>query len=340
MKPKVLVGLSGGLDSAYCCELLREQGYEPVGVFLRFHALSDPAPALALAKSLGIACHVEDVSEVFRREVIGDFVAAYTAGRTPNPCAVCNRHAKIPGLVRCADQMGIASVATGHYVDLRHGSEGPQIFMAKDKSRDQSYFLWDVKKEHLSRLITPLARVIKKEIPPRYSQMICAGESRELCFAQGGYEDYLREQGIACPPGNFVDSSGRVLGRHGGIHRYTVGQRKGLEIALGQRCYVLAIRPESNEVVLGFEQEAKCRGFAVSHLRFALEEKDLAQRELTVKVRYGARPTPVRVKLLGDRCQAEFLTEQKPVAPGQSAVFYEGERLVFGGVIEEREGNV
>ncbi len=337
MKEKVLVGLSGGLDSAYCCELLREQGYEPVGVFLRFHSLSDPAPALALAKRLKIECAVEDVRDSFERWVIGDFLSSYPKGRTPNPCAVCNRYAKIPGLIACADAEGIRLVATGHYVDLRPGEQGMQIHMAKDKSRDQSYFLWDVPQEYLQRMITPLAQVIKKQIPARCGEMVCAGESRELCFAESGYEEYLRGRGVACPAGEFVDSSGRVLGRHGGIHRYTVGQRKGLEIALGRRCYVLAIQPESNRVVLGFEEEAKCRAFTADRIRFVGEPPFEGERELTVKVRYGACPTPVRVRVEGRRCRGEFLQEQKPVAPGQSAVFYQGERLLFGAVIEDSE---
>jgi tRNA U34 2-thiouridine synthase MnmA/TrmU len=152
-------------------------------------------------------------------------------------------------------------------VDLRPTESGTQIYMAKDKSRDQSYFLWDVEQEALSRMITPLAGVIKKEIPTPWGEMICAGESRELCFAQGGYEEYLRERGVSCPPGDFVDRSGRVLGRHSGIHRYTVGQRKSLDIALGRRCYVLAILPQSNRVVLGFEEEAKCSAFTVDGAR-------------------------------------------------------------------------
>lgn len=338
MKEQVLVGLSGGLDSAYCCELLREQGFDPVGVFLRFHALSDPAPALALARGLGMECTVEDVSEVFEERVIGDFLSSYSQGRTPNPCAVCNRYAKIPGLISCADRRGIRRIATGHYVDLRPTESGTQIYMAKDKSRDQSYFLWDVADEALSRMITPLAGVIKKEIPSRWGAMICAGESRELCFAQGSYEEYLKERGVACPPGDFVDRSGRVLGRHSGIHRYTVGQRKGLDIALGRRCYVLAILPQSNRVVLGFEEEAQCSAFTASRLHFVgggLSSE--GEKELTVKVRYGARPTPVKVRWENGCCRAQFSEAQKPVAPGQSAVFYEGERLVFGGVIEESE---
>ena len=337
MRQKVLVGLSGGVDSAYCCHLLREMGYEPVGAFLRFHSLSDPAPALALAERLGMECVVEDVSEVFEQRVIGDFLSSYPKGRTPNPCAVCNRFAKIPGLIACADALGIEKIATGHYVRLCPTEEGTQIYMAEDKSRDQSYFLWDVPQEALSRMITPLWQVIKKQIPPQYGEMVCAGESRELCFAETGYVEYLRSRGIQCPEGEFVDSSGRVLGRHGGIQRYTVGQRKGLDIALGRRCYVLAIEPENNRVVLGFEEEACCHAFTAKQLRFAGTKPFSEQRELTVKVRYGARPVPVKVHVEGDVCRGEFLLPQKPVAPGQSAVFYEGERLLFGGVIEESE---
>ncbi len=335
MKEKILVGLSGGLDSAYTCRLLQEQGYSCVGAFLRFHALSDPAPALDLARRLGIECVVEDLREEFERFVIGDFLSSYPRGRTPNPCAVCNKRAKLPGLLRCADGLGIEKIATGHYVALSREGEITRVHMAKDRSRDQSYFLWDVPQSVLSRMVAPMAQVIKKEIPSSYQEMICAGESRELCFAQEGYADYLLRRGVPAVPGDFVDQKGKVLGRHNGIFRYTVGQRKGLDIALGQRCYVLRIEPETHRVVLGFEEEAVCRGFVCRNLNFVSQAPFEGERELLVKVRYGARPVKACVKICGDECRAEFEQIQKPVAPGQSAVFYDGDCLVLGGVIEE-----
>ena len=335
MKETVLVGLSGGLDSAYTCRLLQEQGYSCVGAFLQFHSLSDPAPALSLAKGLGIECIVEDLREEFERFVIGDFLFSYPQGRTPNPCAVCNKHAKLPGLIRCADRLGIRSVATGHYVCLESEKERTVVRMAKDRSRDQSYFLWDVPQSVLGRMIAPMAQVVKKEIPSSCRDMVCAGESRELCFAKESYVDYLLGRGISAVPGDFVDSRGKVLGRHKGILRYTVGQRKGLDIALGQRCYVLAIDPKTNRVVLGFEDEAVCGGFSCQGLHFVSEAPFQGERELWVKVRYGARPQKVKVAVENGVCRAEFDCVQRPVAPGQSAVFYDGDRLVMGGVIEE-----
>lgn len=335
MNKKVLVGLSGGLDSAYACRLLQEQGYECVGASLLFHSLSDPAPALALAQRLGISCVVEDQTEAFEEHVIRNFVAEYSRGRTPNPCAVCNKHAKLSGLIACADRLGIEKIATGHYVALSSREGRTELRMAADLSRDQSYFLWDVPQKVFGRMLTPLSKVIKKEIPSSVRSMICAGESRELCFAEGSYVEALLERGISAPAGDFVDTEGRVLGRHSGIFRYTVGQRKGLEIALGRRCYVLKIEPESNRVVLGFEEEAECRGFSCGKLNFVSEPPFEGRRELLVKVRYGARPVRVTAEVCGGVCRATFEEAQKPVAPGQSAVFYEDDRLIFGGVIEE-----
>lgn len=336
MSREILVGLSGGLDSLYTCHLLTQQGYRPVGAFLRFHPHSDPAPARALAQCLGIPLHVVDVQERFEQSVLADFVAAYANGRTPNPCAVCNAAAKLPGLAECADGLGIGPIATGHYVQIENTPQRVQLRQAADLSRDQSYFLWNVSQELLGRLVTPMASVIKKQIPQELSQSVGAPESREICFVtQQSYTQWLAQQGLEAVPGDFVDTQGRVLGTHRGVYHYTVGQRKGLEVAAGQRLYVLSIDPKENRVVLGDLEQAQCRGFLARQVNFVSAAPFTGTRTLRVKPRYGSPGITATVTVEPDGFRVEFSQPQRPVAPGQSAVCYDNDTLLFGGVIEK-----
>jgi tRNA-specific 2-thiouridylase len=333
MTKKVLLGMSGGLDSAYSCRLLMEQGYEVVGAFGRFHGLADPESAQRLGRELGIRVEICDYSQVFEKKVIGDLVNSYSAGLTPNPCAMCNKYAKFPSLADAADRLGIELIATGHYARLKKTGERVGVSVAADKSRDQSYFLWKLGQDVLKRLIFPLAEVIKKEIPEDMREKVAAKESRELCFCEGSYVDFLRSRGIGGREGNFIDKEGKVLGRHGGIYRYTVGQRKGLDIALGRRVYVLDIDPSENTVTLGFDEDGYCKGFLCDGLNFVSDAPFEGEDRLLVKVRYGAKPVFVNVKVENGQCRAEFDEPQRLAAPGQSAVFYRGEDLSFGGDI-------
>ncbi|MBE6591181.1 MAG: tRNA 2-thiouridine(34) synthase MnmA [Ruminococcaceae bacterium] len=334
MKEKVLLGMSGGLDSAYSCKLLIDSGYEVVGAFGKFHSMSEPEEALRLGKEMGIRVKICDYSSDFEKTVVADLVSSYLNGRTPNPCAMCNKFAKFPSLIKTADSLGIERIATGHYARLERRNGRMAVLVAADKSRDQSYFLWKLGQDVLNRLIFPLAEVIKKDIPSDMRERVTSKESRELCFCEGSYVDFLSSRGIGGREGDFIDKEGKVLGRHSGIYRYTVGQRKGLDIALGRRAYVLDIDPEKNTVMLGFDEDSFCKGFLCDGLNFVSDAPFEGEDRLFVKVRYGAKAVAARVTVENGQCRAVFDEPQKLAAPGQSAVFYREDSLSFGGDIK------
>ena len=337
MKKKVLVGLSGGIDSTYVCKYLLEKGYEVVGAYLRFHEYADPRDAEAVAQKLGISFFTEDYTLLFSDIVKTNFVQEYARGRTPNPCIICNREVKFRALVEEADKHGCEFVATGHYVNVVKEGENYLLKCGADPRKDQSYVLWNIKREILPRLIMPMGTLeketVKKEVFSGGLLPDTVKESQEICFIpDNDYISYIENIKGEFKPGDFVDSEGNILGRHNGIIRYTIGQRKRLG-AFGRPAFVSAINAENNTVTIGFGDEIMSDKITVDSLNFISCEPFEGEVEFTVKPRYKAPPTPAHVSIRDGVATIEFHTPVRAPAPGQSAVFYDGDTLMFGGFI-------
>ena len=352
---RVLVGMSGGIDSSVVCLMLQEQGYEVVGVTLRtwdvpshFSTPGQEEPdevleARSLARRLGIEHHVADVREEFRQVIVRYFIDEYMRGRTPNPCVLCNPMFKERVLCEWADRTGCACIATGHYCRLVDKDGYRYIVTGDDSTKDQSYFLWKLPQTILRRMIFPLGGMTKADVrtylaEKGFEAKARGGESMEICFIDKDYREFLKEH---CPdiderigPGWFVDSKGLKLGQHKGFAYYTIGQRKGLEIALGKPAYVLKINPAKNTVMLGDAEQLKAEYMLLEDVSIINREELLACPELSVRIRYRSRPIPCRVFPLGNgHLLVRFLAEASAITPGQSAVFYDGNRVLGGGFI-------
>ena len=374
---RILVAMSGGVDSSAVCLLLQEQGYEVVGMTMRVwdlprqfaHAatadgtlpecpqgqVEDAAlepdfilSARSLAERLGIEHHVVDVRAEFRNTVVRYFLDEYEAGRTPNPCVLCNRAFKFRLLAELADRLGCPQMATGHYVQTQEHDGHTYLLMGDDVRKDQSYFLWRVPQEVLGRMRFPLGTVEKPDVRAYLDRRGFAvrarqAESMEVCFVENDYRDFLRQQRPAMAArvdgGNFVDTGGKRLGTHHGVPFYTVGQRKGLGIALGQPAYVLRLNAEKNTIVLGSEADLATHHLLVEHLECVSRDEVLESQELTVRIHYHSQPVACRVRILDDgQCLVTTSQSVSAVSPGQSAVFYIGRRLVGGAIIASQRG--
>lgn len=338
-----LVGISGGLDSTLAAANLLEQGHTVSGAFLRFSDATDPAPARIAAKELGIDLHEIDCEEIFDRTVKDYFAKSYAMGRTPNPCVICNRHVKIALLCDLAEKLGCDKVITGHYADIVKTEDGRfAVKRAADTKKDQSYMLWGLSQEQLALLEFPLKDQNKDDLRQKAeSRNFSAAKSKEsmdICFLpEGNYGEFVESRTGKSTPGNFVDKDGKVLGRHKGIIHYTVGQRKGLGIALGQPAFVSRIDPAANTVTLVFAGDEYADRMTVSELNFQSipETEDFESQELLVKIRYAAPPTPCKVTIEGQSAKVTFPAPVRAITPGQSAVFYDKDgKIAFGGFID------
>lgn len=357
---RILVGISGGIDSSATCIMLQEQGYEVVGVTMRtwdipshFSTPEQEQPdeileAKALAERLGIEHHVADVREEFRNVIVQYFIDEYMKGRTPNPCVMCNPLFKERILCEWADRTGCAQIATGHYCRLEDRKEHRYIVTGDDPTKDQSYFLWKLPQEILKRMVFPLGGMTKTEVraylaEKGFEAKAKGGESMEVCFIDKDYRDFLREH---CPDiderigtGWFVDSKGLKLGQHKGFAYYTIGQRKGLEIALGRPAYVLKINPAKNTVMLGDAEQLKAEYMLVEDINVIDLQELLECPDLSVRIRYRSRPIPCQVILLDEgHLLVKFKAEASAITPGQSAVFYDKGRVLGGGFIAFQQG--
>lgn len=343
----VLVGMSGGIDSTAVCCMLLEQGYRVVGLtFITSDSGEEAArAAVELASGLGIEHHVVDIRESFREKVIEPFVAEYLSGRTPNPCVNCNPLVKFALLEEWADRTGCRNIATGHYVQVKFDDGRYYIVTGDDDRKDQSYFLWRLTQKQLSRVIFPLGGMEKPQVVEYLagkgmSRVAEGGESMEVCFIPGDYRDFMRSHvpGIDSRfgGGSFVDSQGRVLGRHQGFPFYTIGQRKGLGIALGHPAYVIKINAAKNTVMLGKEDELLARYMLVDEPHWT----GGVPADLAVRVRYRSRPVKCSApQPVGDgRWLVRLQDEVSAITPGQSAVFYSGNTVVGGAFIADQRG--
>ena len=360
MKQKVVVGMSGGVDSSAAAWLLKEQGYEVIGVTMQIwqeDALQDSLEgsccgvsavedARRVAQILDIPYYVMNFRRQFRRDVMDYFVAEYLAGRTPNPCIACNRYVKWGSLLEKSLALGADYIATGHYAQvvclpngrwtLKTAAGDPGI------SKDQTYALVGLTQEQLSRTLMPVGAytkdVIRKMAQDAKLPVASKPDSEDICFVpDGDYAGFIeRDTGKKCEEGNYVDEDGRILGRHKGIIHYTVGQRKGLGIALGKRTFVKEIRPETNEVVLSDNSALFSREAIVRNISF-MGIKDLPAGEkmpVFVKIRYNHRAVSAIIQRTGeDEIRCLFDEPQRAVTPGQAAVFYIDDYIAGGGTI-------
>lgn len=338
---KILLGMSGGLDSAYAARKLLQSGHTVEGAVLRMHCYTEIEDARLAAEDIGIPLHVIDAEMKFEQCVVENFVNEYLRGRTPNPCIVCNSDVKFRLLLDFALEHGFDAIATGHYAEIVRCGTRYAVKRANDSSKDQSYMLWRLPQDILSRLILPLAneekRLIREEARKEGLVASDRGESQEICFIPSGdYADFIEKRTYPSPHGNFIDTDGRVLGEHKGIIRYTVGQRKGLGIALGERVFVTDINVADNTVTLSpddsFSDEICVSGAVFSGMD---EPRVREQIALSVKVRYLAKPIPCVAEYLGEgRLRVKLSLPQRAVTAGQSAVFYREDAVMFGGFID------
>lgn len=358
-KGRVLVAMSGGIDSSIAAIMLHEQGYEVIGMTMKTWdystsggskketgccSLDSINDARNIAVNLGFPHYIIDIREEFGDYVIDHFTSEYLEGRTPNPCVLCNTHIKWDSLLRRADQLDCEFIATGHYAKIRLENERYIVSRGKDLQKDQSYALWGISQESLSRTIFPLGDLHKTDIKALALQkglfeLASKSESYEICFVpDNDYRGFLRrrvaglEERVA--GGAFVLETGEVVGSHEGYPFYTVGQRKGLGIALGYPVYVTEIQKETNRVVLGTFDELSRDGMYVKNLNLQkYPEIPFGKLDTLTKVRYNDLGNPAIIEQIGDIMKVYFGNGVNSIAPGQAAVFYEGDDMIGGGWI-------
>ena len=349
---RVLLGYSGGIDSTAAALMLQEEGYTVIGMTMRVwdspQLNASIEEAIAMAKEIGIEHHVVDVCEAFRKEVVQFFIDEYKAGRTPNPCVMCNPLFKFKLLNQWADEYNCATIATGHYGKIVQDEGKYYIETGRDEKKDQSYLLWRLSQAQLSRLRFPLSSYTKPEVrdyleSKGHTKKASGGESMEVCFISGDYRDFLRAQAPEIDKeigeGLFVDSEGNRIGTHKGAPYYTVGQRRGLNLALGYPAYVLKINAAHNTVIIGDASKLATKYMIVNQLQIVDMPTFLSAKDLTVCIRYHSTPLACQVVLLDDdRMMVRFEDKASAVTPGQSAVFYSGKRLLGGAFIADQKG--
>ncbi len=338
---KVLVGLSGGFDSTYCAQLLIQDGHAVEGAVLDMHEYTELSEAQCAANSLQIPLHIVSCREAFENTVITDFCREYMRARTPNPCIICNEKVKFRALYDYAMKNGFDKIATGHYAKIVSKNGRVSVGVADDISKDQSYMLYRLPQEILTHLLFPMGNIIKKEAKnAALTNGIFAAErpeSQEICFVKNeSYTDFLARRCGAVPPGPFVDAEGNRLGMHKGITHYTVGQRKGLGVSGKSRLFIQSIDAKTGQIVLADKMPQVARFTLKEMVYSGFSKEELLRAEKThVRVRYSAPMLEAKVLERGGEILVELHEKSAcAITPGQSAVFYEENRVVCGGIIE------
>ena len=350
MVKKVVVGLSGGVDSSVAAAVLHRQGYEVVGLTLwlmkgKGQCCSEGmVDAASLCEQLGIPHEIVDSRDLFQTHIVDYLVTGYGEGVTPLPCSQCNKAVKFTPMLNYAQEtLGIDQIATGHYARIRYDemSQRYQLLRAVDLHKDQSYFLYDLSQEVLATVLFPLGEQTKTEtrrIATEFGLSVAdKPDSQDLCLVEshGSMRDFLNKY-ISEKEGEIVDLSGKVLGKHQGIHHYTIGQRKGLGIAAPDPLYVVKLDPAMNRVIVGDRDSAGSLDCSVTRLNWVSITEPMAPLRCEVQVRYRSSPVVVSViPLENDRVKLVFDEPQFGITPGQAAVFYDGEMLLGGGIIEK-----
>lgn len=341
---KILLGISGGVDSAYAAKKLMDEGHLVEGAILVMHEYTELSLAREVAQSVGFKLHEIDCRKRFSLIVKDNFVKEYSRARTPNPCIICNQSVKFAMLSEYARNNGFDAIATGHYSKVvsldDNGTERYAISVARDVKKDQSYVLYRLSQEILSHLVFPLSDMTKEEVREAAAKAGISSadrkDSQEICFLpDGGHAEYIESVKGRFPEGDFIDENGKILGKHKGIIRYTVGQRKGLGIALGERAFVTKINPDDNTVTLSSSLSGKTE-ISISDIVYSGIAPINEVRELTayVKIRYTAPLVEAKILLYPDGKATLTFGEPLKTAPGQSAVVYKDGCVLFGGFID------
>lgn len=347
MAERILVAMSGGVDSSVVAWLLQETGADCLGVTMKLQpdaSEDDANDARRIADRLGIPFEVIDLSDDFSRHVIDYFIRTYIEGKTPNPCVECNRTMKFGRLLEIAEAYGCTKIATGHYARIERGEDGRYLLKkAADPTKDQSYVLWSLSQKQLSKTVFPLGNLTKSEARRiAEEQGFCNAhrrDSQDICFVPNGDYASLIERltDKTFPKGNFVDADGRVLGEHQGLIRYTVGQRKGLGLAFGKPTYVCKKNVADNTIVLGSNEDLFSRELTAHDVNLISCDAIHVPMRVEAKARYTAKPAWATVEQIApDRIRVVFDEPQRAISAGQSVVLYDGDTVVGGGIIDEQ----
>lgn len=349
---RALVAMSGGVDSSVAAALMVEDGHEVIGVTLKQWiggdgslptagccTVSDAEDARRVAAQLGVPYYVLDYVERFTEAVVEPFGASYLAGRTPNPCIECNRNVRFSALLERTAELGADVLVTGHHARVRRNGDGWRLLSAVDGAKDQSYVLHMLGQAELSRVRLPVGEMTKAEVRRRAADLdlrtAAKPDSQDICFVgSGDYRDFLSERlPETASPGPVVDIAGTVLGEHDGVSGFTIGQRRGLGIAVGEPRYVVDIQPLERRVVIGTREDLLVDGCLVSDMSFVAGSPP-TNPAVAVKIRYRSSAVAATLRPSGDRWEVAFAERQSATAPGQAAVLYDGDRVLGGGTID------
>lgn len=355
MKEKVVIGMSGGVDSSVAAYLLKEQGYDVIGVTMQIWqdedtgaisensgccGLSAVDDARRVANHLDIPYYVMNFKNEFKRYVMDDFALEYYKGRTPNPCIRCNRYVKWESLLKRSLDIGADYIATGHYANIVQLNNGRHTLKKASSPKDQTYALYNLTQEQLSRTLMPVGAYSKEEIR-KIAESIGLPiahkpDSQDICFVpDGNYKDFLESYtGTRLPVGNFIDTEGNIIGIHTGIANYTIGQRKGLNLSMGYPVYVVEIRPGTNEIVIGTNEDIFSRKLNADQVSFMSIHGLDNELRVNAKIRYNHQGAPCTIRMTEEnRAECVFEQPQRAITPGQAIVFYDGDYVVGGGLI-------